>query len=62
LMITTVARMSAAKCGDHRKSENPDVASLIRATLAPRDPALTTCEDCLVIGIATFEPLQPKTL
>src|ERR1700730_4192304 len=26
-----VARMSAAKCGDHRDSENPDVTPLIRA-------------------------------
>src|SRR6202158_3260935 len=33
-LITTEARMSATKCRDHRKSENPDVASLIRATLA----------------------------
>jgi hypothetical protein len=35
-VITTVARMSFAKCGDQGKIQNPDIASLIRATLASR--------------------------
>jgi hypothetical protein len=30
----TTARMNAVRCGDRRESRNPDVAPLIRATLA----------------------------